>query len=89
MKTKEAVSAACGNGKCVHVVGIPGNCHIGCGNPAAVPARKTWPGCGIFPLNFDANTVTECAGYSENPADKRATGDSPALAMLRILAPRL
>lgn len=66
--------------KCVHRVDIPGNCHVGCVNIAAKPKRKTWPGCGMWPINFDSNTIVECGGFSTNPADK----PDPILDFLRI-----
>lgn len=77
-------SARCG--KCVHIVPIPGNCHIGCANPKAQPVRRTWPGCGVWPLNFDQVTVQSCTGYSENPADKIDRPSNPLLELARLLA---
>ena len=50
---------------CAHAKEIPGDCHIRCTNPTAKPLRKIWPGCGVFPIMFDPNTVFECGGFAE------------------------
>lgn len=70
---------------CVHRITIPGNCHIGCNNPAAKSVRKKWPGCGVWPLSFDPNIVVECQGYSNNPQDKKPVNEDPLIGFLRIL----
>jgi len=83
-KSAVPVSRCCG--KCVHVIPIPGNCHIGCGNPTAKPTRKSWAGCGLWPLSFDPVTVQSCDGYSENPKDKIVLKKDPLLEFVRLLA---
>jgi len=73
-------------GKCVHIINIPGNCHIGCANLNAKPTRKMWKGCGIWPLNFDTATVESCDGYSENQNDEIDRKETPLLELMRLLA---
>lgn len=82
MKT-ETPSRACG--KCVHQIPIPGNCHIGCANKTATPTQRRWPGCGVWPLNFDSNTVQSCDGYSEDPKDRIERKENPMEELLRLL----
>lgn len=72
-------------GKCVHIITIPGNCHIGCANINAKPALRRWPGCGIWPLNFDAATVESCNGYSDNPNDKITHKENPLMELARLI----
>jgi hypothetical protein len=71
---------------CVHAVEIPGNCHIGCNNPKAQPERRTWPGCGMWPLNYDPSTVESCDGYSRDKADRIERKEDPLVELARILA---
>lgn len=71
--------------ECVHKVNIPGDCHIGCNNPDAAPERKVWPGCGMFPINFDANTVFGCEKASKDPKDKLPEQDDPWIKLARLL----
>jgi hypothetical protein len=71
---------------CVHKINIPGNCHIGCNNLNARPKVRTWPECGLWPLNYDPATVVSCEGYSNNPQDKKPVNDDPLIEFLRILA---
>ena len=35
------------------------------------PSITSWPGCGMWPANFDAAIVLDCAGYE---ATKQKTG---------------
>jgi len=86
-ETNQTKSQRCG--KCVHIVPIPGDCHIGCANPNAKPESRTWRGCGVWPLNFDSNTVQSCDGYSEKPEDRIEQKPNPMRDLLRLLAPRL
>lgn len=83
MKGYNPRSKGCGN--CVHVINIPGNCHIGCANTNAKPTRRTWTGCGMWPLNFDAVTVQSCEGYSEDPKDKIVRKEDPLIELARLL----
>lgn len=66
---------------CVHMVPIPGDAHIACNNPTASPKRRSWPGCGVFPLNYDPLIVTECGGHSADPKD--GLPDNPMARVLR------
>ena len=73
--------------KCVHKIEIAGDCHTGCNNAAdAKPERKTWRGCGIWPLKFDPNTVFSCNGFSADPTQRKPQNDDPLLAIARLLA---
>ncbi len=71
-------------GKCIHRRSIPGDCHISCANAAAKPKRLTWPGCGLYPINFDSNTIQSCDGYSEDMKDY-IEGHDPISQILRLL----
>lgn len=71
--------------KCKYRVPIPGNYHIGCSNKQAQPVRKLWPGCGLFPVAFDPNTVFDCS-VSEEGAPQPP--DQDPLSLLRLLAGR-
>ena len=70
---------------CVHIIPIPGNCHIGCNNLAAKPERTTWHGRGMWPINFDQATVVSCTGYSKDQKDKKAEPDNPLITLMRLL----
>jgi len=70
---------------CIHRMEIPGNCHISCGNFKANPERKNWPGCGLWPINFDENIIVSCHGFSNDPKDK-TTQNNPLLDLARLLA---
>lgn len=71
---------------CVHRIRIPGNRHIGCNNDAAVAVRKVWPGCGIFPLKFDPNTVVDCNGFSDKEEDRLPADTNPLIELARLLS---
>ena len=71
---------------CVHKIEIPGNCHIGCGNPDAKPKRQRWPGSGWYPMKYDPNTVMDCGGFSDKPEDRKEQAKNPMLDLLRLLS---
>jgi hypothetical protein len=52
---------------CQYAEDIPGDCHIRCRRPqdTPTPERKTWQGCGCYPLCFDACTVQKCEARVE------------------------
>lgn len=71
--------------QCVQRIEIPGNCHIACGNWLAQPTLRTWRGCGLWPLAFDAAIVGACPGWTDNPAERIPLPESPELNLLRLL----
>lgn len=71
---------------CVHRINIPGNCHIGCNNSEANPARKVWRGCGLYPLCFDEGTIVNCAGFSDKQEDKLPENKDPFIELLRLFS---
>lgn len=71
--------------KCVHQIEISGNCHIGCNNSSPKVELKTWPRCGVFPFNFDANIVRHCPNESNDPKNKKPLDDDPLMQLCRLL----
>ena len=72
--------------KCVHRIVIPGNYHIGCNKPTSKPERRTWKGCGYYPINFDPNTIVSCVqGYSEDVNDRIPIPEDPLRDLFRML----
>ena len=69
------------NGGSVHITCLADFDAIGKG----LPTRKTWPGCGAFPLQFDAMTVFECPARSEDQEHLRANGNDPLVRLAVIL----
>lgn len=59
--------------ECVHMVELPGDCHIRCNNHSAKVlghphgVRKGW---FRWPVNFDPVWLLECDGFSADKADR-------------------
>lgn len=48
---------------CIFRERMPGNEHITCLarlEPGKFPETRRWPGCGVWPLNFDEDIVVSC-----------------------------
>lgn len=51
------------------------------------PAKfKSWPGCGMFPINFDTSIVVECDLYKEGERGSESNGDDWDNPLLQIAA---
>ena len=75
--------------KCVHRLGIPGDCHSRCNNHDAKVAGHEHgikSGWFMWPINFDPTWLLSCDGFSDKEEDRKPRKElDPLIELIAML----
>ena len=75
---------------CAYRKEIHWDCHVRCiadfSKAGGEPKRRSWNGCGVFPIYFDEAIVEECPSRSDTMDHPRENHDSPMWDIIELIA---